>query len=250
MFMKTFILALTFALIGISIAGDAKPKSIHVIVALCDNEHQGILPVNPKIGNGDDLENNLYWGCSDGMSRYFKNSNDWTLTETKKVDPAVKNPTVLETLVFKHKKTGAILTAEAWRGREIKGAIQKFTDLLNDEETDLVAYIGHNGLMEFDVLQKAPTTPRKTKKDAVVLCCKSDAYFDTMLTTAGVSPVLMTDQFMYPGSFLLKAAIDGWLLGESPTKIRDRAAAVYAKNQKIRVSAARGVFTHLKKDDQ
>ena len=104
--------------------------------------------------------------------------------------------------------------------------------------------------MEFDVLQKAPTTPRKTKKDAVVLCCKSDAYFDTMLTTAGVSPVLMTDQFMYPGSFLLKAAIDGWLLGESPTKIRDRAAAVYAKNQKIRVSAARGVFTHLKKDDQ
>jgi len=49
---------------------------------------------------------------------------------------------------------------------------------------------------------------------------------------------------------LLKAAIDGWLLGESPTKIRDGATAVYAMNQKICVSAARGVFTDLKKGDQ
>ena len=47
-------------------------KRIHVFVALCDNESQGIVPVGEKIGNGDDPESNLYWGCSDGFGGFFK----------------------------------------------------------------------------------------------------------------------------------------------------------------------------------
>lgn len=135
------------------------------------------------------------------------------------------------------------MTAEAWRGREIKKSIQKFADLLNKESIDLIAFIGHNGLMEFSIDQAVPEVPRTSKKDAIVLSCKSQPYFSDMLTKAGARPVLLTDQFMYPGSFLLKAALDGWLKGESPTQIRERAARAYAANQKIGVSAARGVFT-------
>jgi hypothetical protein len=34
---------------------------IHVTVALCDNQHQGIVPVPALIGNGRDSRNNLYF---------------------------------------------------------------------------------------------------------------------------------------------------------------------------------------------
>jgi len=35
-------------------------RTIHVFVALCDNEHQGIVPVPEIFGNGDDPANNLF----------------------------------------------------------------------------------------------------------------------------------------------------------------------------------------------
>lgn len=40
-----------------------QPIVIYTIVALCDNKHQGIVPVSPKLGNGNDFSNNLYWGA-------------------------------------------------------------------------------------------------------------------------------------------------------------------------------------------
>lgn len=36
-------------------------RIVHVLVALCDNEHQGIVPVPARLGNGEDPERNLYW---------------------------------------------------------------------------------------------------------------------------------------------------------------------------------------------
>ena len=50
---------------------DSAYKVIHVLVALCDNKYQGIVPVPPKIGNGQDVNNNLYWGCSMGVRTIF-----------------------------------------------------------------------------------------------------------------------------------------------------------------------------------
>lgn len=39
---------------------DKNTKTIHVLVALCDNKYQGIVPVPEKIGNGQDPDQNLY----------------------------------------------------------------------------------------------------------------------------------------------------------------------------------------------
>lgn len=36
------------------VVGKNTARVLHVLVALCDNEHQGIVPVPAKIGNGDD----------------------------------------------------------------------------------------------------------------------------------------------------------------------------------------------------
>jgi hypothetical protein len=49
----------------------AETKIIHVFVALCDNDSQGIVPVPKKIGNGNDPDNNLYWGCGYGVRTFF-----------------------------------------------------------------------------------------------------------------------------------------------------------------------------------
>lgn len=48
---------------------------------------------------------------------------------------------------------------------------------------------------------------------------------------------------MYPGAFLLREAAAGWLAGEMPESIRQRAATAYAKNQGISQKSAAGVFT-------
>lgn len=74
-------------------------KTIHVFVALCDNKYQGIVPVPQAIGNGQDPDNNLYWGCGYGVRTYFKNSKSWTLLKRYYID-SIK----LERLVFKNKK--------------------------------------------------------------------------------------------------------------------------------------------------
>ena len=50
---------------------------------------------------------------------------------------------------------------------------------------------------------------------------------------------------MYPGSFLLHDAIEGWLRNESKAQIHQRAAQAYAKNQKISVKAAGTIFADL-----
>jgi hypothetical protein len=59
------------SLCTIAKAAPAPTKRIHLFIALCDNASQGIQPVNKKIGNGDDPESNLYWGCDDGANSYF-----------------------------------------------------------------------------------------------------------------------------------------------------------------------------------
>ena len=60
---------------------------VHVFVPLCDNEHQGIIPVNASLGNGMNLQTNLYWGARYGVKSHFKSLPAWKLLVSKK-DPA------------------------------------------------------------------------------------------------------------------------------------------------------------------
>ena len=78
-----------------------------------------------------------------------------------------------------------------------------------------------------------------------VLCCISDRYFRERLEDAGVRPVLLTTQLMYPGSFILHDALDPWLTGKDRKALRTAAGAAYARNQKIKTAAATGVFAEL-----
>lgn len=104
-----------------------------------------------------------------------------------------------------------------------------------------MAYIGHNGLMEFSVDWPAVNGTENPKPDTIVLCCISQRYFADSLLSAGSKPLLMTTQLMYPGAFILHDALEPWLAGD-PSVMREKAALAYSKNQKISVKAAKGVF--------
>ncbi len=51
-------------------------KTVHVYVALCDNIHQGIVPIPKDLGNGQSPRTNLYWGALYGVKTYFTNSKE------------------------------------------------------------------------------------------------------------------------------------------------------------------------------
>ena len=65
--MTTRFAALALLLASLAQAQTQRPLVVHVTVALCDNEHQGIVPVPRAIGNGKDPRNNLYWGADYGV---------------------------------------------------------------------------------------------------------------------------------------------------------------------------------------
>ena len=232
---------LLFLFIVLTVAAHAEtPGRIHVFVALADNKSQGIIPVPAKIGDGNDAVHNLYWGCDEALPPVFKVSADWKRTASA---PS-QNAAILERIVFTHKSGKWELTADAYRGSAIRDCINDFFAALasDDPNLPLVAYIGHDGLMDFQ-LPAAATAKRGPGREAIVLCCKSADFFSPHLTAVNAKPVLLTTQLMYPGGFLLRAALDGWTAKESPEKILQRAAAAYARNQKISVKAAAGVFT-------
>jgi hypothetical protein len=219
----------------------AGAAEIRVFVALADNKTQGIIPVPEKIGNGDDAARNLYWGCDEALPPVFRASADWKFVGR---EPGAK-PAVIEKMTFKHRSGDPQLVAYAYRGSAIRECIVDFFGALTSDEPreqlPLVAYIGHDGLMDFP-LPEGTISRRGPDRDAIVLCCVSQRYFTPHLTQAGARPVLTTTQLMYPGGFILHDALAGWIRRETPAQIRERAAAGYARNQSISVKAARGVF--------
>ncbi len=168
----------------IAVTADAGMRSIHVFTSLADNRHQGIVPVPEKLGNGDDPDNNLYWGALYGVRTYFRKSPDWELVSK------IGNPTtcVLERCVFKHKTADVLLIADAYKGCEIRRAVGDFLIAAGGGNAgklelsgrqagthgaaDLVAYVGHNGLMDFTIPSDAAEL-RKGCREAIVLACKS-----------------------------------------------------------------------------
>lgn len=221
------------------ISASAAVRRVTVFVALCDNASQGIAPVPAKIGDGNKPADNLYWGCDDGIASCFRASKTWKL-QRKEIPEDTR---ILERLVFLHASGEMEVTAEAWKGSEIKECLRAFEAALVSGKSDLCAYIGHNVLMDGAIAPPAVKSAKST--DAIVLCCLSERYFKARLETMGATPVLMTTQLMYPGSFLLRDGLPLWAKGKPPEEIRQAAAAAYAKNQGISRKAAAGVFAKL-----
>lgn len=251
-FKSLFLVSILFLLTGTSLC---QTRTIHVFVALCDNENQGIVPVPAKLGNGKDPARNLYWGAMYGVKSFFRDqSDDWKIVRTVKPDSGM----IMERVLMKHISDSVFLLAEAYDGEKIKECTEDFLKAANKQgiksivyktdtlhfggKANLVAYTGHDGLMEFSAdldYQAIQTDPT----DAIVLTCISEEYFLPELKMAGASSLLLTTGLMAPEAYTLEAAIDGWIRKESHEKIRERAAQAYHLYQKCGIKGARNLFS-------
>src|SRR6202044_391166 len=105
----------------------------------------------------------------------------------------------------------------------------------------LVAYISHDGLMDFQ-LSRFPQKKNEFHRDAIILACASKQFFAEPLRASGAHPLLWTTGLMAPEAYTLKAALDGWVGGETGGQIRDRGATAYDKYQKCGLRAAQRLF--------
>jgi len=233
------------------ISFNGKSKTIHIFVALCDNKYQGIVPVPEKIGNGQDPDNNLYWGCAYGIRSYFKKSNEWKFIRSEKNI----NNIVLERIVFKHQLKDYYLVADAYDGRYIKECTIDFlksssgnikdTLKVNKEtigisgNSSLVSYIGHDGLMDFQLSESFKNVDNK-KRDVIILACYSKRFFSPHLSNA--NPLVWSTNLMAPEAYVIHDAISGYVKNEDNQQIRNRAAKAYSKFQKCSEKAAKNLL--------
>jgi len=226
----------------------------HVLVALADNRYQGIVPVPQAIGNGDDPVHNLYWGAGYGLKTFFRKSADWELVG--RCGPG--RAPVLERCVFHNRHQNIYVVADAYRGREIRRTISDFFAFAAgraSEEiafvdsgvikaggaSDLVAFVGHDGLMDF-ALDRYQYSVDDKSRDTMIISCASKNYFADALRWTGAKPLLWTTGLMAPEAYVIEAALAGWAQNESGEQIRGRAAKAYDQYQHTGPKAAIHLF--------
>jgi len=234
-----------------------QPLVVYVVVALCDNESQGIIPVSPKLGNGNDPVHNLYWGARYGVKTWFKKSKNWRLVKTL----SSLNENIIERCVFKRKNRSFYLIADAYRGSKIKYAVEDFLKTIagncSDEieikhdsielkidigASQLITYVGHNGLMDFDLEEYPVADLNSMPRDVIILACYSRFFFKDSLAKMNVYPLLWTNDLLAPEAYTLEAAVEGWLNLENAEQIQTRASSAYSKYQKCSLKAANKLF--------
>ena len=227
-------------------------KIIHVFVALCDNKYQGIVPVPTKIGNGQDPDNNLYWGCAFGVRFYFNKSKEWKLIRIYK-----RTGHRLERIVFKHTTRDYYLVADAYDGQYIKQCTIDFLNSCAGKADDtlhvgniavsingnssLVAYVGHDGLMDFQLTDRFENVDGRTI-DCIILACISKKYFAPHLKSTRANPLVWSTGLMSPEAYTLHDALSAYVDGGNPQMVRTAAAKAYSKYQKCSERAARNLL--------
>jgi hypothetical protein len=235
----------------------SSPRVVHVFVALADNQHQGIVPVPPALGNGGDPQRNLYWGAAYGVKTLFKSSDEWQLLSCGRGP----KDAILERCVFKNRNEDVFLVADAYQGSEIKSAVTDFLSAaagitagnirakVNSADVsiaaggaaDLLAYVGHDAFMDFQIPPIAGAKENKPRR-TIILACASKAFFSPYIRQTGAEPLLWTTGLMAPEAYTLKAALTGWIANEDDEAIRHRAAQAYDKYQKCGAHAALRLF--------
>ncbi len=240
---KSFYLPIFLFFFLISTGNAAETKRVHVFVALCDNEHQGIVPTTKTLGDGANPRTNLYWGAMYGVPSLFRKSKGW---KKEKLVLAPDRKEILARCAFSGH--GVFMLAEAYDGRFMKRTILDFLgaaagsyepefSFTKGEKSkwggaaDLVVFIGHNGLMDFS-LDSLPPVADKGPAGAIVLACKSNSHFSPILLKYGCTPLVMTKGFMAPEAYTLEAVLRSWSKGEDVVVLRKAAAQAYSDYQK------------------
>jgi hypothetical protein len=219
-------------------------------VALCDNVHQGIVRVPAQLGDGQSPRTNLYWGALYGVKTFFSSAEGWHLART--IDRPRES--VLERCVFTSADTGVVLVADAYDGSRIRQTVGDFLSSAAGSFADsvgidgrtvqcggaaqLIAYVGHNGLMDFQ-LTDYPVGQDSIDRAVVILACAGKPFFRDAIDSTRATPLLWTTGLMAPEAYTLLAAVESWAAGQPADSIRERAAEAYSRYQRCSLRAAK-----------
>lgn len=246
---------------------EGKPIVIHVLVALCDNVHQGIVKVNERLGDGQNPTTNLYWGAAYGVQTYMTRNAGYTVLHRD----TLNDRGILERLIL-HKRmrrsgrhVDVVLVADAWDGSTIQQTTWNFLVAASGQQPEeisvnlpgapgpttveagggaaLLAYVGHNGLMDFRFRRVPIADTTAPPRSALVLACASKPYFRNILLAGGAHPLLLTTHLMAPEAYSLDAAVRAFTVGAEPNELHEQVAAAYNRYQKCGLRGARNLFS-------
>jgi hypothetical protein len=252
---KFLIVLLLFSLIPSLFA----QRTVHVLVPLCDIEHQGVLATSEERCDGDDPRGNLYWGAKYGVKTFFERAKEWKLIRSMK-----GGEHMAERLLFVHEASGTYMLAEAYKGKRMESCLQDLFAYLSGQrelaldhekkqlafgaDADLLAFCGHNGLMDLSDFEAPEPSEREgsdgdeSDRDLVALACESKSYFEPRLEKFSVDPLVWTSGFMSPEAYTLSGILNAWIDGRSRPDIRKEAAVAYDRYQDCGLQAAKNLF--------
>lgn len=266
---ETWLAGLTDRVIVEVTAG--KPLVVEVHVPLCESTI--IACGNKQLGDGDNPETNLYWATTPGFGEWFARRGSGWKRMLKQTAATSGDADILAVHVYRRtittpaawKKRGAPAKLEidivvhGWRGTAIDRALAAYaadvsgsvarTLTLDDGSTlaaggaaQIVAWVGHNRLMDLDTFQWP--TPGTMAKGAIAIACHTAAYMEEPVPSATRVPLLMTRDFLFANAAPLEATVLAFASGGSYAKIRLDAATAYAGVQKREVRQVYGAFTN------
>ena len=236
-----------------------RPLVAHVVVALCDNEHQGIVRVPRALGDGASPRTNLYWGARFGVRSFLSDTRGWRRHASSTTPPeGVLERLVVGTTVSRGEVNAPLyVVADAWDGRRMKEALAAFFEMSAGRTNaavridglsleagggaHVVAFVGHDGLMDAPAAPFAPGAAEPARA-SIVLACSSRSYFADPLARASTYPLLLTSGFMAPEAYTLDAALRAWFTTGEAASVQDAAARAYHQYQRCGLAAARRLF--------
>lgn len=232
-----------------------EPLIIHAFVALYGYDSTNISEVE-KWADGTNLITNLYWGAGYGIKTHFKKRNNWKLLfEQKNI-----NDDILERVVFYKtfpNKAKVYLIADAYKGYRMRKCLIDYFNALAENKldsvklknkiipgygnSDLIAFNGHNGLMDFDIEFNVNLPTRK--KDAIAIACTSEMFFNELFERCYAYPLLTTRGLIPAEGYILSSTIESWAMLQTGGEIKVNTIKTYCSIQKIDYSEAESLFT-------
>jgi hypothetical protein len=174
-------------------------------------------------------DQDLYWGKLYGIKTYFQHQEGWEMRSETDTGAIIEKEAI-----FYNPSLNIYLKARAYTSPAIKQAITEFLQYVYEaDESELVIYVGHDGLMDF----RLDIAAQKHLCDVMVFSCESEPYFSPY-----VHMILSTYTLMAPEAYGVMAAVEAWSSGENEEMIRKITAANYAKYQRITLQSAERTF--------
>lgn len=236
-----------------------RPLVVQVHVPLCE---ASIIPCgNARLGDGDRPAGNLYWATGEGFLGVFNRRGSSWKSALVTDGAAIGEPDVLDLRVWRRtlptpaawRRGGAparmtvVVVAQAWRGTAIDRALARYaedlygaraqsltltdgTTLAAGGDAHVVAYVGHNRLMDlssFDwraVAAHADTRPR----GVIAIACHTAPYMQDIVPSSHQVPLLLTRDFMLASAAALEGTILAYAADGTYAAIRRGGAQGYA----------------------